>query len=161
MKTAVRDLLRHGGFKPNGRNKPCNEYIRAAVGKDRFPWINPAVDVTNLAVLHGGLPISTVDVGLLTEPLEVRIADAGASYVFNPSGQEIAVGGLLCLHDAQGPCSNSVKDSQRAKTTPQTARTLTLVWGTSALPERTDRVVELLRSWIAELGGTCEPAPLA
>lgn len=152
----MRDLLRHGGFKPNGRNKPCNEYIRTAVANERFPWINAAVDVTNLGVLHGGLPISTVDPDLLTEPLQVRIADAGARYVFNPSGQEIDVSGLLCLHDADGPCSNSVKDSQRAKTTEASVRTLTLIWGTRALPGRTLAVLELLERWLAELGAETE-----
>ena len=156
VKNGVRDLLRHGGFKPNGRNKPCNEYIRAAVEKDRFPWINAAVDATNLAVLHGGLPVSTVDPDLLTEPLAVRIAPAGSSYVFNASGQTIDVSGLLCLHDAEGPCSNSVKDSQRAKTTDGSTRTLTLVWGTSVLPGRADAVAGLHERWNRELGATTE-----
>lgn len=152
----MRDLLRHGGFKPNGRNKPCNEYIRAAVAKERFPWINAAVDATNLAVLHGGLPVSTVDPDLLDDPLSVGIAPDGASYVFNASGQTIDVGGLLCLHDAQGPCSNSVKDSQRAKTTDASTRTLTLVWGTRALPGRAAEVCALHERWNHELGGVTE-----
>ena len=144
---AVRDLLWHGGFKPSGRSKPCAEYIRAAAERDAFPVINGAVDATNLACLHGALPVSTVDIERLSLPLRIGIAPAGASYVFNASGQEIALGGLLCLFDAQGPCANAVKDAQRAKTTDETRRTLTVVWGTSALPGRTEAVA----AWLAEV----------
>ena len=43
----------------------------------------------------------------------VGVAPAGASYVFNASGQAIDLGGLLCLFDADGPCANAVKDAQR------------------------------------------------
>lgn len=153
VKDAVRDLLRHGGFKPNGRSKPCNEYIRSATAAERFPWINAAVDATNLAVLWGGLPVSTVDLDRLEGPLEVRVAEQGVRYVFNQGGQEIDVSGLICLHDAEGPCANSVKDSQRAKTDADTTRTLTLVWGTLALPGRAAAVAELHRGWNINLGG--------
>lgn len=32
-KGLVRDLLRHGGYKPSGRGKPCNEYLRGVARK--------------------------------------------------------------------------------------------------------------------------------
>jgi DNA/RNA-binding domain of Phe-tRNA-synthetase-like protein len=143
---AVRALLRHGGFKPAGRSKPCNEYIRRVAEEGTFPRINAVVDLTNLAVLRGGLPISTVDPDRLTPPFSVAIAAPGAKYVFNLGGQEIDLGGLLCLHDAEGPCANAVKDAQRAKTTPDTRRTLTVVWGTTALPGRAAQVA----AWFGE-----------
>jgi DNA/RNA-binding domain of Phe-tRNA-synthetase-like protein len=143
---AVRALLRHGGFKPAGRSKPCNEYIRRVAEEGTFPRINPVVDLTNLAVLHGGLPISTVDLDRLALPLRVGIAPSGAKYVFNLGGQEIDVGGLLCLSDAEGPCANAVKDAQRAKTTADTLRTLTVVWGTHAMPGRAAAVA----AWFEE-----------
>ena len=38
----VRDLLRHGGFKPAGRSKPASEYLAAAFAEDRFPRISTA-----------------------------------------------------------------------------------------------------------------------
>ena len=50
--------------------------------------------------------------------------------MFNRSGQEIDVGGLLSLRDADGPCANAVKDAQRTKTGPGTRRVLAIVWGT-------------------------------
>ncbi|MEQ1566586.1 MAG: hypothetical protein ABMA64_13170 [Myxococcota bacterium] len=153
---AVRSLLRHGGFRPSGRSKPCSEYIRAAAAAGRFPRINPVVDLTNAAALHGALPVSTVDRDRLTEPLSVGIAPVGATYVFNASGQEIDLGGLLCLSDALGPAANAVKDSQRAKTTPETTRTLTVIWGTVELPGRASALREWMAEAAARLGGVID-----
>jgi DNA/RNA-binding domain of Phe-tRNA-synthetase-like protein len=148
----VRALLRHGGFKPAGRNKPCNEYIRKAASDGSFPRINAVVDLTNVAVLRHGLPISTVDLDLLQEPLHIAVAEAGASYVFNRSGQVIELGGLLCLFDAQGPCANAVKDSQRTKTTGQSTRTLTVIWGTQRWPGQAERTRDWMLEQARELG---------
>src|SRR5207244_581785 len=106
-----------------------------------------AVDVCNVVSLHSGLPISVVDLDLARAPLHVAIADKGMSYVFNASGQAMDLGGLLCLFDAAGPCGNAVKDAQRAKTTPETRRTLSLVWGTTALPGRAENTAR----WYREL----------
>ncbi|MCB9683596.1 MAG: hypothetical protein H6735_00985 [Alphaproteobacteria bacterium] len=153
---AVRAMLRHGGFKPSGRSKPCNEYIRRVAGEGTFPRISPVVDLTNLAALHGGLPVSTVDPDRLTEPLRVEVAVSGASYVFNASGQTIDLGGLICLHDAEGPCANAVKDAQRAKTTPDSRRTLTLIWGTRALAGRADALLDWHVEMARRLGGAVE-----
>lgn len=144
-KLAVRDLLRHGGFKPAGRSKPASEYVAKAVPEGRLGAINPAVDACNAASFFGGLPISVVDLGRTSAPLRVGIADADASYVFNAGGQELRAGGLLCLHDALGPCANAVKDSQRTKTHDGTVRTLSLVWGTVALPGRAAAVMQAYR----------------
>ena len=123
----------------------------AMTRKGRFPWINPAVDATNLAALHGALPISTIDCDKVTGPFRVALGPAGASYVFNRSGQTIDVTGLVCLFDQQGPCANPVKDAQRSKTDGATRRTLTLVWGTQRLPERTDTAAQ----WLRELFERC------
>lgn len=150
-KKAVRDLLRHGGFKPAGRSKPCWEYLRGMTSKGRFPWINPAVDATNAAALHGALPISTVDRDKLAGDLRVGIADPGTSYVFNGSGQTIDLSGLLCLFDQNGPFANAVKDAQRSKTDAGTRRTLTVVWGLVSKPEHTDAVAR----WQIELFERC------
>ncbi|TVQ94799.1 MAG: hypothetical protein EA397_00980 [Deltaproteobacteria bacterium] len=156
----VRDLLRHGGFKPAGRSKPCSEYMRAAASNGVFPRINVAVDLTNVAVLHGRLPISTVDLDLTAPPLRVGLAPIGARYVFNASGQTIDVSGLLCLFDAEGACSNAVKDSQRTKTTASSTTTLTLIWGTKALPERTERVLAYFEGLVQRAGATTERVTL-
>jgi len=137
VRGAVRDLLRHGGYKPTGRGKPASEYLIRAVAEGTLSSINPAVDCCNAVSLHSGLPISVIDLELAREPFRVGLAPAGTQYVFNASGQTIDVEGLLCLFDAEGACANAVKDSQRTKTRPQTTKTLTVIWGTKALPGRT------------------------
>jgi DNA/RNA-binding domain of Phe-tRNA-synthetase-like protein len=147
VRAAVRDLLRHGGFKPTGRSKPASEYLLKAAAEGALASINAAVDICNAVSLHSGLPISVIDVDRAAPPLRIAIAPAGAHYVFNASGQTIDVGGLVCLHDAAGPCANAVKDAQRTKTTGDTMRTLTIIWGTRALPGR----AEAAAAWYAEL----------
>jgi DNA/RNA-binding domain of Phe-tRNA-synthetase-like protein len=129
LRTAVRDLLRTHGYRPTGRGKPSSEYLVGAVGDGRLGSINAVVDAGNVASLHSGLPISVVDLDLVVAPLRVAVPPMGSKYVFNRGGQEIDVGGLLCLEDAEGPCANAVKDAQRTKTTPATRRVLAVVWG--------------------------------
>ena len=155
-KKHVRDLLRHGGFKPAGRNKPCWEYMRSAAARGKFPRINAAVDLTNAATLHGALPVSTVDLDRATAPFRVGIATTGERYVFNASGQEIDLSGLLCLFDADGPCSNSVKDSHRTKTHDGSTSTLTVFWGTTAVPGRAVALADWFDDIARRLGATVE-----
>jgi DNA/RNA-binding domain of Phe-tRNA-synthetase-like protein len=154
VRGAVRDLLRHGGYKPTGRGKPASEYLVRAVGEGALASINVAVDACNVASLHSGLPISVVDLDLAKGPFRVGIAAEGTSYVFNQGGQTIDVGGLVCLFDAEGPCANAVKDSQRTKTTPQTRRTLSVVWGTSALPGRARQTADWYRQLLGAVGAS-------
>lgn len=158
VRAAVRALLRHGGYKPTGRGKPASEYLLRAVGEGALNSINAAVDACNAASLHSGLPISVVDVARLSGALRVDVAPAGEGYVFNASGQRIDVSGLLCLFDDEGPCANAVKDSQRAKTTADTTRTLTLVWGTTALPGRTARVAQWYQALLEGTGAAFSEA---
>lgn len=152
VRTAVRDLLRHGGYKPTGRGKPASEYLIRAVGENALSSINAAVDACNIVSLHSGLPISVVDLDLAQPPFRLGVAKEGESYVFNAGGQSIDLGGLLCLFDAAGPCANAVKDAQRTKTTPNTRRTLSVIWGTTALPGRAARAMGWYRELLGGLG---------
>jgi DNA/RNA-binding domain of Phe-tRNA-synthetase-like protein len=158
IREAVRNLLRHGGFKPTGRSKPASEYLLRAVAENKLASINPAVDVCNIVSLHSGMPISVVDLDRAKAPFRVGPAPAGASYVFNASGQSIDLGGLLCLFDAEGPCANAVKDAQRTKTNEQTRRTLSLVWGTTALPGRAEQTEKWYRELLESVGASTEDA---
>jgi DNA/RNA-binding domain of Phe-tRNA-synthetase-like protein len=160
VREAMRVLLRHGGFKPSGRSKPASEYLVKAVEGGSLGAINAAVDVCNLVSLHSGLPISVVDLAKAKPPFRVGIAAAKTSYIFNASGQEIDVGGLLCLFDADGPCANAVKDAQRTKTDAGTTRTLTILWGTTALQDRSARAESWYRSLLQQLGAATEDVPL-
>lgn len=157
VRQAVRAMLRAAGYKPSGRGKPASEYLRQAAERDTLSSINPVVDACNVASLHSGLPISVVDLDRTQPPLWVGVPDPGASYVFNQAGQEIRLEGLLCLHDEQGPCANAVKDSQRTKTHGQTTRTLSLVWGSQDLPDRTEQTVGWYRTLLESFGCTTHP----
>ena len=156
----VRDLLRHGGYKPTGRGKPASEYlVKAAASGLRS--INLAVDACNVVSLHSGLPVSVVDRDRVHPPLSARVADAEASYVFNPTGQTIRLGGLLCLHDEEGPCANAVKDSQRTKTSADTTRTLSIVWGVNRHPEHTRAAAAWYRELLERAGATIDDVQLS
>jgi DNA/RNA-binding domain of Phe-tRNA-synthetase-like protein len=154
VRGAVRDLLRHGGFKPTGRSKPASEYLLKAAEGGFLGPINLAVDACNVVSLHSGLPISVVDLDRARGPLRIGLAAPDATYVFNASGQAIDVGGLLCLHDADGPCANAVKDAQRTKTTGDTRRVLVVVWGTVALPDRARRAAAWYRELLVAAGAS-------
>jgi DNA/RNA-binding domain of Phe-tRNA-synthetase-like protein len=156
VREAVRNLLRKGGFKPTGRSKPASEYLLKAVVESRLTSINLAVDVCNAISLHSGLPASVVDLDRARPPFRVGIAAADAEYVFNVSGQTIDVGGLLCLFDAEGPCANAVKDAQRTKTGAETVRTLSLIWGTTALPGRAEQAEKWYRAVLEQHGATTQ-----
>jgi DNA/RNA-binding domain of Phe-tRNA-synthetase-like protein len=160
VREAVRVLLRHGGFKPTGRSKPASEYLLKAVREKLLSPINLAVDACNVVSYHSGLPISVVDLDRAREPLRVGIAPAESAYIFNASGQMIDLGGLLCLFDADGPCANAVKDAQRTKTGPETRRTLSLIWGTSALTGRAEKAEAWYRELLRKHGAATEAAPM-
>jgi DNA/RNA-binding domain of Phe-tRNA-synthetase-like protein len=158
VREAVRRLLRQGGFKPAGRSKPASEYLVRAVGDGTLGTINTAVDVCNIVSLHSGLPVSVVDLAKAHPPFRVGVAGAGASYVFNASGQTIDLEGLLCLFDATGPCGNAVKDAQRTKTDATTRRTLSLIWGTNALPGRAVQAAAWYREMLERHGAATRTA---
>ena len=152
IRVLVRDLLRSGGYKPTGRGKPASEYLVRAADDGALGSINAAVDACNAVSLHSGLPISVVDQDKTRPPLRIATGEPDEGYVFNKSGQEIKVEGLLCLYDADGPCANGVKDSQRTKTGDETVRVLSLVWGSVDLVEHTERTVAWYRELLERAG---------
>ena len=163
IRLQVRDLLRTGGFKPTGRSKPASEYLIKAIENGWFTadkGINLAVDACNAASYHSGLPISVVDLGQSSGPWSIKTCPRGTSYVFNPTGQVIDIGGLFCLHDGDGPCAGPVKDSQRTKTRDETTVTLSIVWGTSDLTGLAQRVAEWYRGLLEGHGVTTRPVPV-
>ena len=155
-RAAVRDLLRAGGYKPTGRGKPASEYLVRAATEGALGPINAAVDACNAVSLHSGLPISVVDLSRAREPFRIAIAPEGASYVFNAAGQEIDLAGLLCLFDADGPCANAVRDSQRTKTRDETRTTLSVIWGCAGFEQRLDEAERWYRELLAAAGASTE-----
>ncbi len=148
---AIRSLLRSGGFKPSGRNKPAQEYLlRTATEEGMLPSISNAVDLINLISLQSGLPISLVSLDRLGVQLSLRVGVPGENFVFNRTGQELDVEGLLCICAAGSggsePVGSPVKDSMRAKVTEQDSHLLACIYASSeaVLPEE-------LRRWGEEL----------
>jgi DNA/RNA-binding domain of Phe-tRNA-synthetase-like protein len=162
LRASVRAMLRTGDYKPTGRGKPASEYLLRAAASEPLPSINLAVDVCNAVSLHSGLPISVVDLDRARAPFTIRLGEPGERYVFNATGQEIELNGLLCLCDADGPCGNAVKDAQRTKTSAGTVRTLSVVWGTKDAADHLALAEAWYRSLLADVGAsTLSVAPAA
>ena len=155
-----RDMLRHWGHKPAGRGKPASEYLVRAVGNGDLGSINVAVDILNVVSLHSGFSIALVDLDVAHPPFRVAPGPEDGSYVFNASGQEMALKGLICLYDAAGPCGNPVKDALRVKTTAETTRTLTVVWGSAGFEERRDKAVSWYSELLERVGGEVHAVPV-
>jgi DNA/RNA-binding domain of Phe-tRNA-synthetase-like protein len=156
LRTAIRDLLRWGGYRPTGRGKPASEYLVRSAQAGSLAPINLAADVCNAVSLHSGLPISVVDLDLARPPFRIAIADRGSSYVFNAGGQEIDLSGLVCLFDADGPCANAVRDAQRTKTSASTTDSLSVVWGCAGHEEHVEMTVAWYRSLLVEIGAAIQ-----
>jgi hypothetical protein len=76
--------------------------------------------------------------------------------VFNASGQEIDLAGLLCLWDAAGPCANAVRDAQRTKTHGDTRSTLSVIWGCAGFEQRLEDAQRWYRALLASSGATTD-----
>ena len=149
-RAAVRDMLRHGRYKPTGRGKPASEYLVRAAGEGAFPRINLLADVSNLVSLASRFPISVIDLDRAgADAFVVRFGRAGESYVFNPSGQQLDLNDLLLVATLPDdrPIATPVKDSQATKTDSGTVRALGVVYGPAVL---SDAVAEAT-GWMADL----------
>lgn len=160
VRLRVRDMLRHWGHKPAGRGKPAAEYLVRAVVEGDLGTINVAVDILNVVSLHSGFSIALVDLDVAHPPFRVAPGPEDGSYVFNASGQEMSLKGLICLYDSAGPCGNPVKDAQRVKTGESTTRTLTVVWGVAGFEKRRDKAVQWYGDLLQKVGGEVRPVPV-
>lgn len=156
-KDAVRNLLKTGGFKPSGRNKPASEYLAQAAREGRFPFINNLVDINNLISLETGLPISLLDASAIGSTLKIRYGRAGERYVFNASGQDIDLAGLICACSGEKdqPLGNPVKDSMEGKIKDKTSSVVGIIYSPahSHWREITERAVAQFAHWLKLEGG--------
>lgn len=132
VRSRVRDMLRHGRYKPTGRGKPASEFLLRAALEGTFPRVNGPVDVNNAISLASGLPGSIFDADLSGPHLLLRRGTPGEAYVFNPSGQTIDLEDLLlvCRKAEEGwePCGNPVKDAMATKVRPETGRVVAVLY---------------------------------
>jgi len=166
VRTAVRDLLRQGGYKPTGRGKPASEFLLGAARKRELPHVNNLVDINNLVSLDTALPISIFDRDRLGDEITVRFGRAGENYCFNPSGQVMDLGGivLVCRTSTDEPVGNAVKDSMLAKVSPTTRAALAVVYGSRHLPaghlqKATERLGQLLGQFAEAARVKCRVLP--
>jgi DNA/RNA-binding domain of Phe-tRNA-synthetase-like protein len=159
VKEGVRAMLRRGGFKPSGRNKPASEYLAQAAREGRFPRINNLVDINNLLSLESGLPISLLDLEAVGEQVVLRYGAEGEKYVFNPAGQEIDLKGLICVCRAAGgasvPLGNAIKDSMAGKLKETTRDVIGVVYATreAASAEAVGELARKFGELLARFGG--------
>jgi len=150
----VRDMLRHGKYKPTGRGKPASEYLLNAALGDRFPRINNLVDINNLVSLRWLLPSSLVDLARANrEHFIIRHGRAGESYVFNTAGQTIDLEDLLVLArlPEDEPCANPVKDALATKLDAQSTDVMAVIYAPlsarAGLAAAAEAFEEALRAW--------------
>jgi len=154
IKDAVRNLLKTGGFKPSGRNKPASEYLAQAAREGRFPIINNLVDINNYVSLTTGLPISLLDSEAIGSKLLLRYGREGERYVFNAGGQDIDIAGLMCAcsGETDTPLGNPVKDSMTGKIKEHTRNVVGVIYAPSSgelaqvAKEQLEVFAELLRT---------------
>lgn len=148
---AVRHMLRVGGFRPAGRNKPAQEYLfRTMMEHGSLPAIFNVVDVLNLVSLASGLPISLLALERLGLQVTVRYGEATERFVFNRSGQELDLEGLLCVCRTRDsttvPLGTPVKDSMVGKVVETDRHIAAFVFAPSS-----DVSFEELSRWASQL----------
>jgi DNA/RNA-binding domain of Phe-tRNA-synthetase-like protein len=163
VRSAARDLLRNGRYKPTGRGKPASEYlVRAAVDAERdFPRINAPVDICNFISLKTLLPVSLWDLDLAeTRRFVFRLGREEEEYLFNAGGQTIKLEDLVVgcriaeASDAEGePIINPVKDSLATKTTDGTRNVAACIY--TPLSEVTSSQLEQVCAEFAALLSGC------
>ena len=155
LKTAVRDLLRFGAYKPTGRGKPASEYLLNAAAEGTFPFVNTLVDINNLVSVESLLPISLIDLDRAgTDHFFCRRGREGESYAFNPSGQVLDLRDLLLLArpPSDAPCATPVKDSQATKTHQATIRVLGVIYAPEALSSEAGAAAERMAELFTRFG---------
>jgi DNA/RNA-binding domain of Phe-tRNA-synthetase-like protein len=148
---AIRALLRAGGFKPAGRNKPAQEYLYRTIDTEgELPAILNAVDVLNAVSLLSGLPISVVSADRLGPRATTRYGQEGERYVFNRTGQELDLRGLICICSDDGdkslPLGSPVKDSMPGKISEEDQHVVACIYA-----PRQNMTAQELMQWADEL----------
>ena len=156
LKSAVRDMLRFGKYKPTGRGKPACEYLFKAAKNEKFPRINNLVDALNLVSVSHQLPISVIDTDLAkSSEFRIRRGKGDESYVFNSGGQVIGLTDLLLVASLPGDtaCANPIKDSLRTKLRDDTRNVFAVLYGTPEIEAQIRAATEQLAKLYEECCG--------
>ncbi|MBN1425573.1 hypothetical protein JXA88_13545 [Candidatus Fermentibacteria bacterium] len=130
----IRDLLRAGGFRPAGRNRPAHEFLARSGAP--LASISSVVDANNVISLRRRIPASVIDAAVCGEEIIIREGVSGERYVFNRSGQELDLEGLLVVcASSESPVASPVKDSLAAHVTEKTQAIVFCAYGSLRLME--------------------------
>jgi len=146
---AVRGLLRKGGYKPSGRNKPAQEYLLRCLSEGNFPRIHPAVDCLNAISVRIGLPISMLTRDRFPDSIRLRLGRPGEKYVFNSVGHELELEDLIVVCggvEGNEPLGSPVKDSMAGKITETVRSIVCILYAPAAVVSESQ-----LAEWTAEL----------
>ena len=153
----VREMLRHGRYKPTGRGKPASEFLVQAALHGEFPRVNGPVDANNAISLASGYPGSVFDADLTGPALHLRYGRPGETYVFNPSGQSIDLEDLVVVcratRDGWEPCGNPVKDAMATKIRPVTRRVIAVLYVPRIFGQ--EEALRWAAQYAALLGASC------
>lgn len=155
----VRDLFRHGKYKPTGRGKPASEYLFKVARDGRFPRINNLVDVNNLVSLETLIPISLVDLNRAgTAQFVLRHGRPDERFVFNSAGQVIDVQDLVVLArlPADEAVANAVKDSMATKVDEHATDVLAVLYTPNALEVEVAAAAARYAALLEAFGGARE-----
>ena len=162
----IRDVFRNGKYKPTGRAKPASEYLLRVASEGSFPRINTLVDICNTLSVASLLPISIWDLDKArTDRFQFRLGAVDESYVFNATGQDIALSDLIvgCAVREDGlsePIVNAVKDSQATKTDDTTTRVAAALYAptTDGPGLSLAETCRLFEAWLAATDPGCRTA---
>ena len=163
---AVRQLLREGGYRPAGRNKPAQEYLACVLQREQaLPKINNAVDLLNAHSLATGLPISLLSLKKAPGPWLIRYGREGEQFVFNGAGHQLEAEKLLCIvpETLGTPVGSPVKDSMAGKIEPEDHHLAMCIYAplTHVNEKELQRNAETLGEAMAEAtGGGCTQVTL-
>ena len=154
LREGVRSMLRLGGYKPSGRNKPAQEYLARCLEEGKFPRINPAVDCLNALSVRVGIPISMLDRDAFSHRLVIRLGNPSESYVFNTSGQSLELENLVVVcggENGEKPLGSPVKDSMAGKIHETVSRIVCILYA-----PRDGVTDDALQGWAQELRANIE-----
>lgn len=154
LREGVRSMLRLGGYKPSGRNKPAQEYLAKCLEEGKFPRINPAVDCLNALSVRVGIPISMLDRDAFSHRLVIRLGNPSESYVFNASGQSLELENLVVVCGGENggkPLGSPVKDSMAGKIHETVSRIVCILYA-----PRDGVTEDVLQGWAQELRANIE-----
>ena len=154
LREGVRSMLRLGGYKPSGRNKPAQEYLARCLEEGKFPRINPAVDCLNALSVRVGIPISMLDRDAFSHRLVIRLGNPSESYVFNTSGQSLELENLVVVcggENEEKPLGSPVKDSMAGKIHETVSRIVCILYA-----PRDGVTDDALQGWAQELRANIE-----